>query len=305
MAKEVIIVDNFPAINVLEDSYLTADSAAAQKVVVPANVDGFATTNYCLVGQKGAEASEIAQIDTVVGTNVTFLANLLNKHYRNDPIVKLRANQIKIYRAANVDGSAPADGSFSVLVTLGIEADQLYTQYTDENGGNGYWYKFTYYNSTSGVETAIADAIAVRGGNYGHYIDVDEVRSEAGLDNNRWITDGKIYDKLVAAEAEVNGSLILGGFSLPLVSIPENVKQATRLLAAGFLLTMDYGPEFSGTLKDGERKIKEAREILASIEKGTKPLVDGTGAVVSQSKQVKGYPDDSAPDPMFTSQDRF
>lgn len=295
MANEIISIENFPQANIAERSILTADALASQAVVNIENASGYSANDFVVVGILGQEHSELKKIQSIATLAVTLTANLASKHYRNEPFTKIRGDKARIYRAANVDGTVPADGSFSLLETIDLQADQLYTEYVDPTGGSGYWYKFTFYNSHSTFESPLADSDAVRGGGYGLYASVEDVRVEAGLMNNQWITDQLIYSKLVQAQSEVNASLSIAGYSLPLTSVPELIRNATQLLAAGYILTIDYGPEHQGTNKDGQIKIKMARDILGKIEGGDTQLLDSvTNAALSQSAGVRGYPDDSA-----------
>jgi phage gp36-like protein len=289
--SETLRPTNFDAINIVEITEATADIAASQAVANVKNAQGFVADDFYVTGELGAELSEMLQLDSKSGNALTGTSNYLQAHVRGDRITKLFGNQIKLYRATNVDGSVPDDDDFSVLDTVTIEPDQSYTEYTDSIGGSGYWYKKTYYNSVSGSETNIANSTAVRGGGYGGYVTWEEVRGEAGLTQNRWIEESVYQEKLDLAQGEVNASLSIGGYTLPLTSVPAIVKNATLLLAAGYVLTRDYGVSSSGTTKDGELKIKQARAILARIESGEESVVDGTtGAVLSQSNKVSGYP---------------
>lgn len=312
MPSEIISIDNFSQSNIIERTILTADALSGQAVLSIENADNILMDDFLVVGIPGSETAEKKKIQSVVNLAVTLTSNLSIKHYRNEPIIKLRANQAKIYRAANVDGSVPADASFSSIATVEIQADQLYTEYIDSSGGDGYWYKYTFYNSDTAFESDLAECPAVRGGNYGLYVTVEEVRQEAGLVGNPWIKDQLVYSKLVQAQSEVNGSVILGGYSLPFTTVPELVRNATLLLAAGYILSMEYGPEHTGTNKDGQLKIKMARDILMKIEKKQTELTDPvTSATIGSDNSVRGYPDDSAEsatpseDRMFSVTDRF
>lgn len=312
MANEIINIENFPESNIAERTILTADALSGQKIVTAENVDGLQSTDIVVVGLPGQENAEISNIDSISGLAVTMLANLALKHYRNEPLTKIRANQAKIYRAANVDGTVPDDADFSVIATIDLQADQLFTEYVTTTGGAGYWFKYTFYNSVSASETPIADAVAMRGGNYGAYATVEEARTEAGLQNNRWILDQTIQSKLTQSQSEVNGSLSIAGYTLPLETVPEMIKNVTLLLTAGYLLTMDYGPEHTGTNKDGQLKLKMARDILTKIETGEMQLLDNTTQTpMAQSTGVRGYPDNTAATntpseaPMFSITDRL
>jgi len=287
---------NFDAINILEKTELSADVAAAQKVANVESAQGIVDDDFYILGKQGAELTELAQLDSKTGNALTALANYANAHKRGDPLIKLFGNKIKLYRAANVDGSIPADASFTLLTTLDIDVDQSYTEYTDATGGEGYWYKKTYYNSVNTSESDLASSLAIRGGNYGNYATVEEVREEAGLTNNRWIPASVYQEKLVAAQGEVNASLKIGGYTLPLTEVPAIVKNATILIAAGYTLLKDYGPEHSGTNKDGNQKLTEGRKLLQKIEQGGQVLVDAQGENISRSDRINGYPDETAED---------
>lgn len=287
---------NFDAINLAEKTELSADVASSQKDAGVISAQGIVADDFFVIGNLGAELSELSQLDTKSGNTLTAVANYANAHKRGDELTKLFGDKIRLYRAANVDGSAPADGSFSLVTTIDIDVDQQYSEYTDPTGGDDYWYKKTYYNSQSTSETQIADSIAIRGGNYGYYVTAEEVQNEAGLKNNRWIPSSIYQEKLQFAQSEVNGSLKIGGYTLPLTTIPKIVKNATLLLAAGYVLVKDYGVSSSGTTKDGEAKIQQARDLLMKIEAGDEVLIDDSGNAMGQSNKVAGYPDSTAED---------
>lgn len=293
---EILRPSNFDDINLLEKSNLDADAAAGQAVISPENADTYAADDFVVVGVLGKETSEVMRIASIAAGDITFTANLANKHYQGEPITKLFGNQIRLWRAANVDGTEPDVADFEVLGTVTIEADQQFTPYTDATGGADYWYKKTFYNSVSENETDLADAVSVRGGNQGHYVTTDEVKTEAGLQNNRWISDSLVFTAILDAESEVNASLAIGRYTLPLTEVPQYVVKATRLLAAGFLLSNEYGAQYKGVTKEGETKISQAREILADIEAGKKELVNSQGEAINQSSRIRFYPDDSAED---------
>ena len=295
--SDILVIEQFPPENIKELSTLTANSAAAQAVIVVENSDQFTADSFVLVGKVGSETGEIKKILSVTGNSVTFTSNLSFAHYVNDNVYKLDSDKARIYRATNVDGEVPANGDFSLLTTLTLQGDQANLEYTDSTGSSSYWYKYTFYNSVSLVETSLSVALASRGSNYGNYTTVSAVRNEAGLKYNKWISDADIYEKLLSSMSEVNSILIRSGYTLPLDSVPDIIENATRLLAAGYMLLKDYGPEFAGTNKDGTAKIKQARDLLAQISKGDLVLVDvTTQEVVTRASSIRGYPDSTAED---------
>lgn len=294
MAEQILVIPNFDTTNVAEQAELSADALTGQAVVSVVNADGIAVNSYLLLGTPGSENSDLVQVQSISGNDLTLTANLDHKKYKGDKVLVLKANQFRVYRAANVDGSIPLDASFSLLATSSIQEDQVNTEYTDTNGGSGYWYKFTYYNSTSGSESALANATAVRGGNYGYYTTVEEVRKEAGLQNNRFITDADIFRRIVNSQSEVNASLAIAGYSLPLTTVPSMVNNITTLLAAGYILLTNQGPEYEGTNKEGNAKLKMAKDMLKQLETTNVQLIDDVNANAGQADGIAGYPDNNA-----------
>ena len=162
---DLLKLDNFPELNLKEKTELSADVAAAATTFTVKNASGLVDTDtdedILVIGPPGHEACEKRTIDTISGSTIT-VAALSFAHKKYTKVASLRGDQIKIYRAANVDGTKPADASFSLLTTVTIEVDQHYTEYKDATGGSDYWYKQTFYHSLQEVETALADSEAVR-----------------------------------------------------------------------------------------------------------------------------------------------
>lgn len=295
---ELLRPTNFDTANLVEITELSSNVAAGQKVANVLNAQGLTDDDFYVIGNLGGELSELAQLDSKSGNALTALANYAQAHKLGDALTKLFGNKIRIYRAANVDGTAPADADFSLISTFDIEVDQSYTEYIDATGGVDFWYKKTYYNSVNLTETDIADSVAVRGGNYGGYATWEEVREEAGLTNNRYIPESVYQEKLLAAQSEVNASLRVGGYTLPLTVVPKLVKNATLLIAAGYVLLKDYGVATTGTNKEGNQKLTQGRLLLKGIEERRDTLTDDAGEDLptNTTEKINGYPLDSAAD---------
>lgn len=295
--SEIITIQAFPPFNFLQETELTSDIVEGATSLPVKNESGFDTDHAILLGSPGAEGSEIVTPSNVADEDITVGATD-QSHKAGTKVYMLRGNKARVYAASNVDGTQPTTDTYSLLGAVTLTGDVKEPEYEHVGGGSDYWYLYTFYNDIPGSPTETSKVLtdAIRGGGYGRYATVDEVRAEAGLSRNKWIKDAFVYEKLVMSESEVNGSLVLAGYSLPLDTVPANVKNATILLAAGYVLTTDYGPEHSGTNKDGEARIARARKILAGIESGKTPLVDAQGAQITTGAQMSGYPDDTAED---------
>ena len=288
---EIVFVDSFQDFNIIQQSELTSDVSIAGTTLNIKNGNGFDTDHVILIGEAGAEGSEIRIPSDVSGKVITIDA-LTQDHKSGRKVYVLRANKARVYSAPNVNGTRPTTDTYSLLSPVTHIGDKLEVEYNDTVGGSDFWYLYTFYNDipTTPVESSKILTDAIRGGNFGNYASPDQVRTEAGLDGNRWIKDSLIYEKLVSAEDEVNASLLIANYTLPLSVIPPKVSHATILLAAGYLLTTDYGAEHSGTNKDGEHKIAQARVILKEIEEGKGRLTDETGTIIQTGSKMAGWP---------------
>lgn len=83
---------------------------------------------------------------------------MLQLYLRNPDDGVTSYDQIKVYRATS------KTGTYAILTTVDINQATIadnspgYTLYNDSAGSDSYWYKASYYNSTSLVETDMSDA---------------------------------------------------------------------------------------------------------------------------------------------------
>lgn len=290
-------INNFGKLNVKEKAELNADVAAAATAIVVSSNKDFAANDFAVIGRLAGESSEkvtVGGVTTDVGITVSALKFA---HTRYEEVTSLFGDQIRIYSADNVDGTTPADGSFSLLTTVDIDTDQQETSYTDAAGGEGKWYKITYYNSLSTNETALTDSTAVRGGGYGNYASIESIRGQAGLINNRNITDARIEEKRQAAQSLINSTLT-GRYAIPFVSpINPLIAEITRLLSAGYLLTQEFGQTSTSTYREGQEMLNRVTNIqntgiLDKLNVGTLTLqnAQGISQESSTSSNYNGWP---------------
>lgn len=293
---QLISLSGLDEFNVGEKTTLSADATHNQATLQVDNILTFSVNNFLAIGHLGSESCEIKKIQSISGKQITLAANLDHSHKKGEPVQVVRYDQLRLYRAANVDGSIPPVSSFSLLATITLEGDQMTMEYLDQSGGANFWYRYTYYNSHTASETPLASSQALRGGDYGKYASIEEIRIEAGFQNNFDVTDQMIADRRDDAESEVKSVLYVAGYSLPLQSpIPPIVKNITKLLAAGYLLLQDYGVLNDGTNKEGVKKIQLARELLEKIRTKEIVLIDHLQETsYSRSGKISGYPRDGS-----------
>lgn len=273
-------IDNYSPLNQLENTIFDADVIAGATTLLVRNTGGIVVNSYIVLGTPGAESTELVQIATVPNsTSFTLVAAAKFNHFRFDPIQQLFGNQIKIYSAPNVDGTQPIDTVFTALAggQFAMFYDQSSTNYTDAAGSAAIWYKFTYLNTTTSGETALGDSGAARGGGYATYCTIDNIRDQASLQGNRWITDAQIANKRAIAQAEIDSELS-GVYAVPFIApINALIADLTARLASGLILSDSYGMNSAGTSQDGNERLAEAREILQRIKTKSLVLTDVKG----------------------------
>lgn len=291
----LIIIENFGDANHKEASFVGQDVAAAATSITAESGQGFESDLFVLVENPTSEFAEIKQIDSVSSNAITLSSPLLYAHRQYSALTVLYCDKLRIYRALNVNGTAPVDADFTLIDTIDIDPDQADSQYVDPAGSSDYWYKFTYYNSVNLTETSIAATTAARGGGVTDYCSISDIRDEAGLSTNKHISDSLIARKRLEAQGEINSTLT-GLYTIPFTA-PVNILIDTICckLAAGFLLVKNYGTMSTLNTNNGDSKIKEARGLLEELNTRKKTLIDesGTDISIATGLGLSIYPDAS------------
>lgn len=294
--SQTISINNYGDSNLVEQTRLDADVAVAVNALVVENTNHIGGGDFLVIGLLGNETTELLVVQSVTGTTgIGTVGNTVLPHNRFDPVNKLFGSQIKLYRAPNVNGVQPADTAFAPLATIDIDIDQPMTDYTDATGSSAYWYKFTYYNPTSTGETNLADSMAMRGGGTGDYCSIEDVRKEAGLTNNRYITDVMIDTKRKAAQSEIDGALS-GLYPIPFTApINPFIADLTARLAAGLLLTQQFGVYNTLNTNNGGAKLKDARAQLNKLQTSQMTLTDtaGNNIEIPGTSSFAGWPNET------------
>lgn len=290
-----------------ETSRLAADVLAGSNVTLTVdNNDHFANTDYLVIGYEGSELAEMVQVNQVVvaGQSVQVAALKFN-HRQGEPITKFLFNKRRFY------GATSASGSFTELTSEGspvdIQVDDPQGTKIEYTGTLYTYFKSTYLNSTTSVETDPSDSEAVLGDQSLRYASLWGIRKHAGLAGNPLYSDARLEDKRKQAESEIN-SVLLMRYILPLTEVPAILTQICELLAAGYIDYEEFG-------KDGEgvKWLGTARALLKSVGDGTQRLVGADGKELAVNEQVSvlsGYPNSSndvgeSGGPMFGTEQVF
>ena len=152
-----------------EKTYLTAAAAAAATSLTVADTDlvpaatssnTWADNDYVLVGNFGEETCEIMQMSAAV-TSATALAvdrsgsagGLRFSHPIGTPIYRLDFNRVEINR-----NTTDSTSGVTVLATIRLQTDDLYTRYEDTANTTGYGF-VRFNNETSGTFSSYSDGV--------------------------------------------------------------------------------------------------------------------------------------------------
>lgn len=270
-----------------ETTKFSADEAVGQTELSCDNASQFSADDYVMLGNLGNDTTEMNQISSVGSDLKTIILKTATKHVHVEGalITKMLFNQRKFYR------SSSESGTYTHLSTEGspidIEVDGPNgTLLEDSTGTPTSWYKATHYNSTTSVETALADAIATKAGEAEHYTSIYKIKSESGFKDNPYIGSDLVDRYRTEAEAQAEGAVI-GVYSLPFSSTPKIFQHIVTLLSAGLLLSKEYGMEADVEIsKTGQRKIERAEELLEKIRDSKILLVGEDGSELSKRTDV-------------------
>lgn len=240
-------------------------SAAVAKgndaVIVPVNIEGVTDGAAACVGLRGSETAELVRLAVSGGGAVT--ADLKIDHVKGERLDVMRYDYRRFY------GSATETGTYSLIATVLIDVDDPQgTRY--EYTGSLAWFKATYYDSSTGDETLVADAEAVQGDQSARYASIDGIRGRAGMNRNNYVQDDRFKSARTRAESEIDSSLA-GMYTLPLTVTPAIITEICELLAAGAVMADEFG---AGDDAEGYKMQSRARSMLKDIRDGKLKLMN-------------------------------
>ncbi|PPH83922.1 hypothetical protein [Rathayibacter sp. AY1D9] len=249
-------IQSFVESNIRERGELAAAAPVGATSLTVRSTEGFLPGHTIYVGALSREGCERVVIANATDPTVlTLLTPLTLNHSQFEPVTSVVGDLIHIYRAANIDGSVPADDFFTVLATRNIDPDQLSSYYTDAGGSSAFWYRSTYYNATTNDETALSNSDPVRGDDFGHYATIAAIRSEAGFGQAHNLSD---LGQLV---------LILGLVTTAAGTFAALGKQGEKLDTVV--------RQTNGQLHSKEQKIAELQAALDEAHKQMPPTSSG------------------------------
>lgn len=149
-----------------EKTYLTKAASASDTSITVKAVDidsnnnlAFTNNSYLIIGEIGTENAEIMQVNDAslaAGTTITIDRNgaaggLRYAHAVDEPVYRIDYNQVEFSNAATETGSK------TVIATVEVQPDDLFTRYEDATNTSGFGFA-RWKNANSGAFSGYSDA---------------------------------------------------------------------------------------------------------------------------------------------------
>lgn len=141
-----------------EFTRLSFDASIGDVSSTVENNAGFSANDLVVFGNPGEEKSEIITLTSVSGsTTLGHTGGLTFAHGARSRISQIKYDQAEIYRAT-AEG-----GSYSLVTTIGLTIDEIYTVYDDTAGTSSSWYKIRYLNSVTAATSDYSPEVQATG----------------------------------------------------------------------------------------------------------------------------------------------
>lgn len=183
----MVITSFNPETTDYEKSFLLNPYSVGTTTISVKNSDRFVANDRVMIGEMGQEKTEVVTVSSVnANGNDIVVGATVFAHSADDPVYKLRFDQVRFYRSTTT-----STGTYTLLSTQALDVDNagLTTIYDDTTGTSSYYYKTTMYHSISTLESAFSDVIGGAGwrreqvGNI-----IDEILQEVGDPTEQHVT---------------------------------------------------------------------------------------------------------------------
>lgn len=143
-----------------ETTYITTDASSGVSSFSVDNGLKFSVGEYIVIGNIGAEKTEIVRIHastTPTATTITLASTTNFAHNKGERIVFIPYNQVVIQR------STDSGSSYSDLATIDLRVDTTEIYYQHTSGASTDYYRAKFKNSASAGESAVSDGIIATG----------------------------------------------------------------------------------------------------------------------------------------------
>ena len=147
-------------------TYLSSSLSAGGTTIPIRNPNAFEASWAIQIGKTNEELAEILVLGTASpsGTALNTTGTAKYNHPTDTPVYAIKYDQIKIYR--NTSGTSTAA---TILGTVDIQPDNVYTQYDDTSGASSYYYRASYINSVLGTTSETEQSAWLGGSGFSFY----------------------------------------------------------------------------------------------------------------------------------------
>lgn len=155
----VLKASNNTLFNGAKSTFLSNNYVSGTTTFTVINTDGFATDQYVLFGELGSETSEILKLSGTTPASQVITASTSSKfaHPESTRVTIIPYNKVKFYWT-----SSAVFSTSTLLDTIDIQPDDLYTKYEDTTHSTGYGW-FIFYNSAATTASSNSNAIPYGG----------------------------------------------------------------------------------------------------------------------------------------------
>lgn len=214
---------------------LAADFVSATGTIKVKNTSGFVTGKFAILGSIGFEQSEIVRPTTITAPDTLVLSSAtVFPHNADTKVTFLDQDKINIYRS-----TSGVNGSYSLLAAVNIQIDNDVTMYDDTTSTAGSYYKFSYLNSFTSVESDFSDPVAASGFQFASLKTMtDRVLSLFGDKDEEKVTRDEVKDYLneIYEKAQQLSSIASKRFNTQTTTFVTVSKQTEYDLPADFLM---------------------------------------------------------------------
>lgn len=277
-----------------QNTKLTEILGKGQTTMKVENTEGFAIDEYFVI-EPSTERAEIIKITTVDDDIKITIAAPKFAHPIGTILYRLPYNQMKFYESSSTTGTY----AFITGATVDMTYDGLYTNYDDVTGDTDYYFKRTFYNSTSEVESDIALSDYWQSSDEYLYVNEDQMRRFMQLGKNDFPNppDMRVILKLAQMKLNIelsstnNNVLVISLFLLGKSYILRAL--ATKSVAKGYITINAEGrtitKAYQELVLDAENTYQEYFQFINAVgrrEAIKTNFMDDTAIVSSSTRTL-------------------
>jgi len=275
-----------------ENTVITKKIGIGNTKIYVENTSGFSADDYFVIGTN-TESAEIVKISTVVDDFSFTTSATKFDHAIGSYIYRLPFNQMKFY------SSTTATGTFTEIAgsTTDMEFSKTYTNFPYPTGTSSLYYKRTFYNETTAVESPISESEYWQTSVDELYITPEEMRVLLQFDENDPPSPEDMKTFIQVAQKELSfdidssdkNFLYLATFLLTKAKVMRAL--ASKALSKGYITINVDGRNvtkaYQELILEGENTQKEYKTFLIRVgrsEVASTNFMDNTSIIDSETR---------------------